>query len=328
MMLQKPKDLSPFFNGQGYTHSVDSSSDGVEYTKTYRMGQFQPPFDVAMSYFNNTNQHPNTSNINTENGEGFSNTMIPPSLYYLSLSSITKSPSPSSNNTTPVSDIYDPVYEPRVNNISNSPNVENVKTNDNGMKFKKENVDETNDLTRKILTAMENDMNNSHSHSSIYTPDENIKITDSKNDFPLNDSNSTKSKLSRKEFRETIGRQIYDDILSDIYSYEEIIEKYKTLYPQYSSKFTKNFCSKIRCGRIMNSTTKLSKRRVCDGDPKMKRIKKRSPKNTWQKMTDDLYKKISDYEKDHPNIKQSDLQKLFNVNRSTYWRWKKKLNQI
>jgi len=78
----------------------------------------------------------------------------------------------------------------------------------------------------------------------------------------------------------------------------------------------------------MNSTTKLTKRRVCDGDPKMKRIKKRSPKNTWQKMTEDLFKKMLDYEKDNPNVKQSDLQKLFNVNRSTFWRWKKRNQMI
>jgi len=171
-------------------------------------------------------------------------------------------------------------------------------------------------------------MNNSHcnSHSSIYTED-NVKLPGTDNDSLNNikpESTPGKSKMSRKDFRETIGRQIYDDIVSDLYSYEEIIEKYKKLYPQYGTKFTKNFCSKIRCGRIMNSTTKLTKRRVCDGDPKMKRIKKRSPKNTWHKMTDDLFKKMLDYEKEHPNIKQSDLQKLFNVNRSTYWRWKKK----
>jgi len=78
----------------------------------------------------------------------------------------------------------------------------------------------------------------------------------------------------------------------------------------------------------MNSATKLTKRRVCDGDPKMKRIKKRSPKNTWQKMTEELFKKMLEYEKENPNVKQSDLQKLFNVNRSTYWRWKKRYHVL
>jgi len=97
------------------------------------------------------------------------------------------------------------------------------------------------DLTRKILTAMENDMNNSHCNShSIYSPDD-IPSKDMDNLDMSDNSSGKSSKMSRKEFRETIGKQIYDDIMSDKFSYEEIIEKYKKLFPQYHSKFTKKF---------------------------------------------------------------------------------------
>jgi len=38
----------------------------------------------------------------------------------------------------------------------------------------------------------------------------------------------------------------------------------------------------------------------------------------------ELFYKMLEYEKDNPDVKQSDLEQIFNVNRSTYWRWKKK----
>jgi len=273
------------------------------------MDQGGAPFNIPVNFLV---PHNNPLAPNSDQNYG------PPSYYFLGKNNLYGEKNNPNNdnvtNVTNVSDIYD--FD---NKLSNNGDMKN-----DIMKM----GPVQNDLTKKILTAMENDMNNSHCNShSIYTSEDNIKITTSESDSDVDES-KPKSKLSRKDFRETIGRQIYDDILSDIFSYEDIIEKYKKLYPQYSSKFTKNFCSKIRCGRIMNSTTKLSKRRVCDGDPKMKRIKKRSPKNTWHKMTDELFKKMCDYERDHPNIKQSDLQKLFNVNRSTFWRWKKRYNVL
>jgi len=51
--------------------------------------------------------------------------------------------------------------------------------------------------------------------------------------------------------------------------------------------------------------------------------KKRSPKSTWTKMTKEIFNEMVEFEKDHPHIKQCDLEKYFNVNRSTYWRWKR-----
>jgi len=49
-------------------------------------------------------------------------------------------------------------------------------------------------------------------------------------------------------------------------------------------------------------------------------------RNKWKKMNYELFNEMLVYEKNHPQVKQSDLQEIFNVNRSTYWRWKKKYN--
>jgi len=56
--------------------------------------------------------------------------------------------------------------------------------------------------------------------------------------------------------------------------------------------------------------------------------RKRTIKNNWNKMTEALFKEMLEYEKLHPDIKQCELQKVFNINRSTYWRWKKKNSTI
>jgi len=56
-----------------------------------------------------------------------------------------------------------------------------------------------------------------------------------------------------------------------------------------------------------------------------KTIKKDYNKKKWRKMTQDLFNQILDFEKKNPNIKQCEIEKLFLVNRSTYWRWKKRL---
>lgn len=97
-----------------------------------------------------------------------------------------------------------------------------------------------------------------------------------------------RKKLSRKEFRETIGVQLYQDLISGEYSYDEVIMKYKKLYPEYESKFTRNFCSKTRCGRIMTASTSEPKRNVKAGDPKIQRISKKSPRKPWTRMTKEL----------------------------------------
>jgi hypothetical protein len=97
-----------------------------------------------------------------------------------------------------------------------------------------------------------------------------------------------RKKLSRKEFRETIGVQLYQDLVSGEFSYDEVIAKYKRLYPEYESKFTRNFCSKTRCGRIMTASTSEPKRNVKGGDPKIQRITKKSPRKPWTRMTKDL----------------------------------------
>lgn len=45
------------------------------------------------------------------------------------------------------------------------------------------------------------------------------------------DSATTTTKLSRAEFRETIGREFYKDLMSDRYSYKELIDLYQQRYP-------------------------------------------------------------------------------------------------
>jgi len=56
-----------------------------------------------------------------------------------------------------------------------------------------------------------------------------------------------------------------------------------------------------------------------------KTIKKDYNKKKWRKMTQELFNQILDFEKKNPNIKQCEIEKIFLVNRSTYWRWKKRL---
>lgn len=58
-----------------------------------------------------------------------------------------------------------------------------------------------------------------------------------------------------------------------------------SLLSDYAHKFTVNFCSKMRTGRIMNTMTQLKKRRVAEGDHKMRRIPRVSSKNQYTKMT-------------------------------------------
>eukprot|EP01124_Arcella_intermedia_P014417 TRINITY_DN20846_c0_g2_i3.p1 TRINITY_DN20846_c0_g2~~TRINITY_DN20846_c0_g2_i3.p1 ORF type:complete len:350 (+),score=90.96 TRINITY_DN20846_c0_g2_i3:69-1118(+) len=123
--------------------------------------------------------------------------------------------------------------------------------------------------------------------------------------------------ISRKQFKETIGMAFYHDLESGSYSYDEIINKYSKMYPQFAHKFTRDFCSKVRCGRIMKLSPQSEKTRV-------KRIVKLSQRRKWKKLTTKLFYVIYDWEKSQNQpIKQSDVEERFNVNRSTYYRWKK-----
>jgi len=111
--------------------------------------------------------------------------------------------------------------------------------------------------------------------------------------------------------------------MSEKYSYEEIITKYSALYPEYASKFTPSFCSKVRCGRIMNTETQK-----IVGVPKpksrIKRVTKLSHRREWRKMTPELFAEISSWEQSQERpVKQVEFEQHFNVNRSTYYRWKK-----
>jgi len=144
-------------------------------------------------------------------------------------------------------------------------------------------------------------------------------------DFRSSDGSAHASAISRKQFRETIGNDFARDLLSGEFSYDEIIRKYKETYPQYADKFTRNFCSKVRCGRILNTSRTMKQRSVKNGDPRMKRVSKISKRKEWTRMTPELYARILQWEHSHNGIiKQSDIEQKFNINRSTYHRWKKK----
>jgi len=132
-----------------------------------------------------------------------------------------------------------------------------------------------------------------------------------------------KPSFPRKQFRETVGAQILKDLLSEQFSYDEIIAKYSSMYPEYTAKFTPSFCSKVRCGRIMNP--ELGKvNGVSKLNSRVKRVSKLSHRKTWRKMTPELYLEIAAWEKNQNRpVKQVEFEKVFNVNRSTYYRWKK-----
>jgi len=113
--------------------------------------------------------------------------------------------------------------------------------------------------------------------------------------------------------------------MSEQYSYDEIIAKYSKLYPEHSARFTPSFCSKVRCGRIMNVEPNKSKG-VCKS--RVKRVSKLSQRKMWRKMTPELFEEISSWERNqNRQVKQSELEQIFNVNRSTYYRWKKLQNK-
>jgi len=132
-----------------------------------------------------------------------------------------------------------------------------------------------------------------------------------------------KPSFPRKQFRETVGTQIFKDLMSEQFSYDEIIAKYSTMYPEYAAKFTPSFCSKVRCGRIMNVEASKAKG-VAKQKSRVKRVSKLSHRKTWRKMTPELYQEIAVWEKSQNRpVKQVEFEQIFNVNRSTYYRWKK-----
>jgi len=136
-------------------------------------------------------------------------------------------------------------------------------------------------------------------------------------------SKKRKPSFPRKQFRETVGSQIYRDLMSEQFSYDEIIAKYSALYPEYAAKFTPSFCSKVRCGRIMNPEASKAKG-VTKPKSRVKRVSKLSHRKTWRKMTPELFAEISEWEKGQNRaVKQVEFEQIFNVNRSTYYRWKK-----
>lgn len=70
------------------------------------------------------------------------------------------------------------------------------------------------------------------------------------------------------------------------------------------------------------SKLKIKRKKKIKEDKFLPKTKKRVSK--WNKLTSDLFKTMIEYERKNPNVKQCELENIFNINRSTYWRWKKK----
>lgn len=45
-------------------------------------------------------------------------------------------------------------------------------------------------------------------------------------------------------------------------------------------------------------------------------------KKKWTKINEEILKEMLEYERKHPHVKQKELEDIFKVNRTTYWRWK------
>eukprot|EP01130_Rhizamoeba_saxonica_P007187 TRINITY_DN289_c0_g1_i1.p1 TRINITY_DN289_c0_g1~~TRINITY_DN289_c0_g1_i1.p1 ORF type:complete len:150 (-),score=26.50 TRINITY_DN289_c0_g1_i1:123-572(-) len=136
---------------------------------------------------------------------------------------------------------------------------------------------------------------------------------------PKKEYESTKS----REF-EKIAVELYNHLLTGEYSYDEIVAIYKKKYPMFAEKFTAGFCSKLRCGRVLAKVT-CCKRNKNSGK-RIKRISRVSARKKWRKMSHPLLIEMYQYEKSHPGVSKKKIESLFNVHRSTYWRWKNKFN--
>lgn len=127
----------------------------------------------------------------------------------------------------------------------------------------------------------------------------------------------------RHQFRVNVAAPLYEELLAGELSYDELIEKYKRKFPEHSNRFTKNFLTKLRTGRVCNAVTGLTKRQVKAGAPKMRRVTKISATRSWAKMTDEIFEQILAQERITGTLKREVLENTFNVNRTTYYRWKK-----
>lgn len=72
------------------------------------------------------------------------------------------------------------------------------------------------------------------------------------------------------------------------------------------------------------SDTNLESRLNNDVNPCHKRDRSMNRKVQWKKMTPELFHEIYQWEKTQSRVKQCQIQTKFHVNRSTYYRWKKK----
>jgi hypothetical protein len=119
---------------------------------------------------------------------------------------------------------------------------------------------------------------------------------------------------------------IYNDsVLIDPIGSTRYIDEYpRQRYDGYPIQRTEKISRYIDDNLCINEPVTLTyKETIKDGLAIKKIIKKMPSKSSWTKMTKDILNEMVDFERDHPQVKQCDLEKYFNVNRSTYWRWKR-----
>eukprot|EP01130_Rhizamoeba_saxonica_P016529 TRINITY_DN7660_c0_g1_i1.p1 TRINITY_DN7660_c0_g1~~TRINITY_DN7660_c0_g1_i1.p1 ORF type:complete len:162 (+),score=25.17 TRINITY_DN7660_c0_g1_i1:291-776(+) len=151
-------------------------------------------------------------------------------------------------------------------------------------------VEESDQLTHTILTAIENDKK-----PFCREPDDFVEIV----------------------------KEMYQLLITDEYTYEDIIRLFSEKYSKYQHRFTPGFCSKLRCGRILTSVTSFKRTLKT---PRIKRVSKVSSRKSWSKMSYPLLIQMYEYEQNNPDTTKKQMEKLFNIHRSTYWRWKNKFS--
>jgi len=112
-------------------------------------------------------------------------------------------------------------------------------------------------------------------------------------------------------------------------SYSPILSHVSHLVPktelgQGSQRNVPRFPRKIplyNAGSKSPTTSEVSHR----AERKIGKPKRAEKRKTWTKMTPDLFAKITSWEEGQKGIiKQSDIEKKWNVNRTTYYRWKQR----
>eukprot|EP01130_Rhizamoeba_saxonica_P004141 TRINITY_DN1706_c0_g1_i2.p1 TRINITY_DN1706_c0_g1~~TRINITY_DN1706_c0_g1_i2.p1 ORF type:complete len:312 (+),score=58.62 TRINITY_DN1706_c0_g1_i2:110-1045(+) len=131
-----------------------------------------------------------------------------------------------------------------------------------------------------------------------------------------------KYEQDRAEFGD-IAVELFNTLKDEEHSYDEIVEVFKEKYPKFADKFTPGFCSKLRCGRIMSKLTSFRREK---GPRRLKRVQRVSARKKWGKMSYPLLMEMYEFEQNNPKVTKKEIERMFDIHRSTYWRWKNKFN--